>query len=52
MLIILFAVIAGVLVSFGVYMCQQILWLARSSSLWRSPSLGRKRSLNDLWIKY
>ena len=53
MLIILFAVLAGVLVSFGVYMlAQQILWLPRSSSLCAIRRLsGRKRSLNDLLDK-
>lgn len=53
MLIILFAVLAGVLVSFGVYMlAQQILWLPRSSSLYAIRRLsGRKRSLNDMLDK-
>ena len=50
MLIILFAVLADVLVSFGVYMlAQQILWLPRSASLYAIRRLsGNKRSLNDL----
>ena len=50
MLIILFAVIAGILVSIGAYMlAQQILWLPRSSSLYAIRRLsGNKRSLNDL----
>jgi hypothetical protein len=53
MLIILFAVLAGVLVSFGVYMlAQQILWLPRSSSLYAIRRLsGNKRSLNDFLDK-
>lgn len=53
MLIILFAVIAGILVSIGAYtLAQQILWLPRSSSLYAIRRLsGNKRSLNDLLDK-
>jgi len=50
MLIILFAVIAGILVSIGAYtLAQQILWLPRSVSLYAIRRLsGNKRSFNDL----
>lgn len=53
MLIILFAILAGVLVSFGAYMLiQRVLWLPRSSSLYAIRRLsGKKKSLNNLMDK-
>ncbi|NLV48777.1 MAG: hypothetical protein GXY22_09010 [Clostridiaceae bacterium] len=53
MLIILFAILSGILISIGAYMlAQQILWLPRSSSLYAIRRLsGNKRSLNDLLDK-
>lgn len=53
MLIILFAILAGILVSIGAYMlAQQIIWLPRSASLHAIRRLsGNKRSLNDFLDK-